>query len=247
MALHRDQVTDPPKGNREGRRLAGSGGVASPAPSGNRVHLRLVTADGVHLWSGKPRPSGAWRVFRARTSRGFKLTLFAAAVLMAVASVGLAAILAHHNNPRPTDRTLTGPQWASFRLSYGERWRPLSRQELELSRRSAIAGLVRDTGSAKLFVLVVKRSSPDSGELLRRLRSDLRRRLPGFKQVGAKAVQLHGRRSLFFSFTDRAAKLIRAIVLLPSGANTFVISTEAARGDSSAGRELEQMIRSFTP
>lgn len=165
---------------------------------------------------------------------------------MIAVSVGLAAILAH-DKPQPTDRTLTGPRRASFRLVYPEHWRRLSRQELKLSRRRAIAGLVRDSGGAKLFVLVVKRSSQESGELLRRLRSDLRRRLPGFKQLGAKTVQLPGRRSLFFSFTDRAAKLIRAIVLLPSGTETFVISTEASRGDNLAGRELEQMIRSFTP
>lgn len=142
--------------------------------------------------------------------------------------------------------TLTRPGGEPITLEYPSDWQPLDQDQLSAFGTSPLAALRQKDGKG---TVVVRREKPFSGNLkkfARDLRTALDKRIPDFKEVSARIVNVASGNAFYYSYVRTRRGTVHTIVIVPAGTRSYVLDTVTAGGADDVARELASIITSFT-
>jgi hypothetical protein len=177
--------------------------------------------------------------------RRFGTAAMLAAVLAAVAAVVVAVVLITGGGDDNKAGKVSGSKAAPFTISYPADWRPLSKAELGKLPGKPAAVIRRRDG--KGFVVI--RSEPGKAQSFRRLQADLtselKQRVPDFKERSSKVVKIKAGQALFTTYIRKKTGTVHSVLVVPAGKRTFTLNSVSRGGEDRVARETGRMLLSF--
>lgn len=186
-------------------------------------------------------------------------TLAAGAVLLVVAVVAAVLLLGGGDDGGdsggPELRTLeaggpsdAAPAASPFTLSHPPSWSEVPEDQLSAQGPGETVAVLRREGRTGLLVVTRQASSDDLDleTLGERLGRQLKRGLPDAREVAARPTRLPAGDAFVYSFVRRRAGTVHTIVVVPSGAETYVLNSVIASGDNAAAQESGEIVRSLS-
>jgi hypothetical protein len=189
--------------------------------------------------------AGPGRVSEPRKRR-FGTAAMVAAVLAAVAAVVLAVVLiTGGGDDNGKAGKVNGSKAAPFTISYPSNWRPIGKAELAKLPGKPAAVLRRKDG--KGFVVV--RSEAGKAQSFAKLQSDLttelKKRVPDFKERSSKVVKIKAGKGLFTTYIRTKTGTVHSVLVVPAGKRTFTVNSVSRGGEDKTAREIGKMLLSF--
>ena len=185
--------------------------------------------------------------------------LVAAALLVIVAAVGVILLTGGDDGDNdagggPELRTIeaggpseTAPAATPFKLSFPPNWDEVPDEQLAQVPGERLAVLRRD-GRTGLIAVTRQASSPDLDlkTLGSRLGKQIKKGLADAREVASRPTRLPAGEAYVYSFVRRKAGTVHTVVVVPSGAETYVLNAVVPSGDDKAAQESGEIIRSLS-
>lgn len=168
------------------------------------------------------------------------------AILAALAAVAVAIVLiTGGGDDSGKGGTVKGSKANAFTISYPSSWRPFSKDELAALPGEPLAVLRRKDG--KGFVVI--RGDAGRAQSFRKLSADLsselRKRVPDFKERSSKTVKIKAGTAFFTTYIRKKTGTVHSVVVVPAGKRTFTLNTVSRGGEDRVAREVGRMLLSF--
>lgn len=183
---------------------------------------------------------------RERRPRKVRWRALLAILIVAAIAAVLVAVLTDVFGGGGGKGTLTRPGGEPITLEYPSDWQPLDQDQLSAFGTSPLAALRQKDGKG---TVVVRREKPFSGNLqkfARDLRTALDKRIPDFKEVSARIVNVASGNAFYYSYVRTRRGTVHTIVIVPAGTRSYVLDTVTAGGADDVAREVASIITSFT-
>jgi hypothetical protein len=168
------------------------------------------------------------------------------AVLAAIGAVVLAIVLiggGDDNGGKSGD--ITGSKGAPFTISYPSSWRPVSKKELAKLPGKPEAVLRRKDGTGFLVIRSDPGRAQSFGKLQSNLSTELRKRVPDFKERSSKVVKIKAGKGLFTTYVRSKTGTVHSVLVVPAGKRTFTLNSVSRGGKDKTAREIGKMLLSF--
>jgi hypothetical protein len=139
------------------------------------------------------------------------------------------------------------PAAAPLTLSHPASWSEVPKDQLTAQGPGETLAVLRREGRTGLLVVTRQASSDDLDleTLGERLGKQLKRGLPDAREVAARPTQLPAGDAFVYSFVRSRAGTVHTIVVVPSGAETYVLNSVVPSGDDTAAQESGEIVRSL--
>jgi hypothetical protein len=164
------------------------------------------------------------------------------AALCVAAAVASAVLFALSSGGGTKKHVATGSEYTApggaFSLRYPAGWRATA------AGSSAVAIQRSDRGA----LVTVRETAPLAGslsKLAKGLPSELRKRFPDFRPLGARAVQLSTGPALVYTFARARSDKVETMVVAPSSKHSYTLVVVAKAGAKQAAIEAGGIVRSL--
>lgn len=184
---------------------------------------------------------------RARSASIGRRTALRVVAAVAVAGIVLGAITLGGDDDAGDDgeATVAGPPGNEFTLLRPEGWRELSSDERESLPGEPLAVLRREEGQGLVVVNAPARRERDLDAISRRLDARLKKALPDFRRVGARAVRVKAGRALLYSYARTRRGTAHTVLVVPARSRTYTLNAVVPAGADDAAREVGLILNSF--
>jgi len=195
----------------------------------------------------QPSASGAPEHGAAPRKRRFGSMAMIAAVIAAVAAVAVAVVLiTGGGNDNGKGGTAKGSTAAPFTMAYPSSWRPLSKAELAKLPGKPEAVLRRKDGKGFVVVRSDAGRAQSFGKLQGDLTTELKKRVPDFKERSSKVVKIKAGKALFTTYIRSKTGTVHSVLVVPAGKRTYTLNTVSRGGADNVAREIGKMLLSFS-
>jgi hypothetical protein len=142
----------------------------------------------------------------------------------------------------------TAPAASKFKLSYPPSWEEIPEDEITAKGPGETLAILRRQNRSGLVSVTRQKSSPnlDLNKLGTRLGKQVKAGLPDAREVASRPTRLPAGDAFVYSFVRRRAGTVHTIVVVPSGAETYVLNAVVPSGDNRAAQESGEIVRSLT-
>jgi hypothetical protein len=141
----------------------------------------------------------------------------------------------------------SAPAATPFKLSFPPNWSEVPDEQLAQVPGERLAVLRRD-GRTGLIAVTRQASSPelDLEALGSRLGKQIKKGLTDAREVASRPTRLPAGEAYVYSFVRRKAGTVHTVVVVPAGAETYVLNAVIPSGDDKAAQESGEIIRSLS-
>jgi hypothetical protein len=133
----------------------------------------------------------------------------------------------------------------SFKLSYPNGWRALSKKELRTAAGHPLAVLRRNDGKAFVILRKEKRAPKNFQSFSTDLTKALDKRVPDFQKQSSRIVKLRAGKAFFYTYIRKTKGTVHSIVVVPAGNQSYALNTVSRGGSTSVARQVAQILLSF--
>jgi hypothetical protein len=141
---------------------------------------------------------------------------------------------------------LQGSSTDSFKLSYPDGWRPLSKKRLDALPGNPLAVLRRKDGKGYVILRKEDKRAPrDFGQFSGELTRELEQRVPDFQKQSSRVVKIRAGEAFFYSYIRKRAGTVHSVLVVPAGKRSYAFNTVSRGGATDVARETAKIILSF--
>ena len=182
-----------------------------------------------------PAPAGPKRLRR----------LVAGAALVALLLAAGVAALLHFGNGHDGTGVGDAKKGPSFTIARPKGWTQVAPAKLATLKGHPLAVLRQSEGKGLVVVNTRGKSPGTLGGFSSQLDRQLSARLPDFKRLTARAVNVRAGKALLYTYLRRSKGTVNTVVVVPGKTRSYVLNAVVPTGARKTARQVGAMLASF--
>lgn len=165
------------------------------------------------------------------------------ALVALLAAAGVAALLHFGNGGK--DAAFDAKKDSPFTIARPKGWDQVAPAKLATLKGHPLAVLRQSQGKGLVVVNTRGKSPGTLRGFSAQLDQQLSQRLPDFKRLSARAVDVRAGKALLYTYLRRSKGTVNTVVVVPGKTRTYVLNAVVPAGARATARQVGAMLASF--